>query len=94
MSWLGRNGLQRSNQKLPELRASHHSTRDKIQIPSSPRKKPAAEIFLPRIPAGVQEGPKLLGHVGKLKYSDHDVVDKAKFPELVQRVFIQTIDTT
>jgi hypothetical protein len=36
----------------------------KIQIPSSPCKKPAAEIVLPRIPAGVQVGPELLGHVG------------------------------
>jgi hypothetical protein len=68
--------------------------KDKIQIPSSPRKKPAAEIVLPRIPAGVQVGPELLGHVGKLKYSDHDVADEAKFPELAQRVFIQTIGTT
>jgi hypothetical protein len=42
---------------------------DRVQIPSSPRKKPAAEIVLPRIPAGVQVEPELLGHVGKLKYS-------------------------
>jgi hypothetical protein len=62
--------------------------KDKIQIPSSPRKKPAVEIVLPCIPAGVQVGPKLLGHVGKLKYSDHGVEDEAKFLELAQRVFI------
>jgi hypothetical protein len=68
--------------------------KDKIQIPRSPRKKPAAEIVLPRIPAGVQVGPELLGHVGKLKYSDHDVADEAKFPELAQRVFTQTTGTT
>jgi hypothetical protein len=55
---------------------------DKVQIPSSPRKKPAAEIVLPRIPAGVQVGPELLGHIGKLKYSYHDVSDETKFPNL------------
>jgi hypothetical protein len=67
--------------------------KDKIQIPRSPRKKPATEIVLPRIPEGVQVGPELLGHVGKLKYSDHDVADEAKFPELAKRVFLQTTGT-
>jgi hypothetical protein len=64
---------------------------DRVQIPSSPRKKPAAEIVLPCIPDGVQVEPQLLGQVGKLKYSDHDVSDETKFPELAQRVFMQTI---
>jgi hypothetical protein len=32
-----------------------------------------------------------LGHIKKLKYSDHDVSDKTKFLELAQRVFMQTI---
>jgi hypothetical protein len=64
--------------------------KDKIQIPRSPRKKPAAEIVLPRIPEGVQVGPDLLGYIGKLKYSDHDVADEDKFPELAKRVFLQT----
>jgi hypothetical protein len=67
--------------------------KDKIQIPRSPRKKPAVEIVLPRIPARVQVGPELLGHVGKLKYSDHDIADEAKFPELAQRIFIHTMST-
>jgi hypothetical protein len=67
--------------------------KDKIQIPRSPRKKPATEIVLPRIPEGVQVGPELLGHIGKLKYSDHDVADEAKFLELAKRVFIQTTGT-
>jgi hypothetical protein len=31
-----------------------------------------------------------LGHVRKLKYSDLDVANEAKFPELVKRVFLQT----
>jgi hypothetical protein len=64
---------------------------DRIQIPSSPRKKPAAEIVLPRIPEGVQVDPQLLGHVGKLKYSDHDVADETKYPELAPQVFMQKI---
>jgi hypothetical protein len=36
---------------------------DRIQIPSSPRKKPAAEIVLPRTPEGIQVDSQLLGHV-------------------------------
>jgi hypothetical protein len=67
--------------------------KDKIQIPRSPRKKPAAEIVLPRIPDGVQVGPDLLGYIGKLKYSDHDVADEDKFLELAKRVFVQSTGT-
>jgi hypothetical protein len=67
--------------------------KDKIQIPRSPHKKHATKIILPHIPEGVQLGPELLGHIGKLKYSYHDVADEAKFSELSKRVFIQTIDT-
>jgi hypothetical protein len=62
--------------------------KDKVQIPSSPCKKLVAKIVLPCIPAGVQVGPELLAHVRKLKYSDHDVEDETKFPELVKRVFL------
>jgi hypothetical protein len=80
--------------KLVGILSQPPQSRDKIQIPSSPRKKPAVEILLPCIPAGVHVGPELLGHVGKLKYSDHDVANEAKFLELAQRVFIQTIGTT
>jgi hypothetical protein len=54
--------------------------KDRVQILSSPCKKPAAEIVLPRIPAGIQVEPELLGHVRKLKYFDHDVSDETKFP--------------
>jgi len=32
-----------------------------------------------------------LGHVGKLKFSDHDVVDERKYPELAPQVFMETI---
>jgi hypothetical protein len=64
---------------------------DRIQIPISPQKKPAAEIVLPCILEGVQVDPQLLGHVGKLKYSDHDVVDETKYQELTPQVFMQKI---
>jgi hypothetical protein len=80
--------------EVAEILIQTPQPKEKIQIPISPRKKLVAEIVLPCIPAGVQVGPELLGHVGKLKYSDHDVADEAKFLELAQRVFIQTIGTT
>jgi hypothetical protein len=67
--------------------------KDKIQIPRSPHKKPAAKIILLRIPEGVQVGPDLLGHIGKLKYSDQDVADEDKFLEIAKRVFLQTMGT-
>jgi hypothetical protein len=67
------------------------SKKDKIQIPRSPHKKPVVEIILPRIPDGLQVGPNLLGHVGKIKYLDHDVVDEDKFPELSKRVYMETV---
>jgi hypothetical protein len=64
---------------------------DKVQIPSSPHKKSTTEIDLPHIPVGVQVESELLGHVRKLKYSDHDLSDETNFPELAQRVFMKTI---
>jgi hypothetical protein len=47
--------------------------------------------MLPRIPEEVQVEPQLLGHVGKIKYSDHDVSDDTKYLELAPRVFMQNI---
>jgi hypothetical protein len=47
--------------------------------------------MLPRVPEGVQVDPQLLGHVGKLKYSDHDVSHDTKYPKFVPRVFMQNI---
>jgi hypothetical protein len=58
------------------------SKKDKLQVPRSPRKQPLTTIILPHIPDGVQKGPDLLGHIGKLKYSDHDVTDIDKFLNL------------
>jgi hypothetical protein len=52
-----------------------------IHIPSSPRKTPE----------GIQVDLQLLGHVGKLKFSDHDVVDEIKYLELAPQVFMETI---
>jgi hypothetical protein len=46
---------------------------------------------LPCIPEGVQVDPQLLGHVEKLKYSDHDILDETKYPKLVPMVFMHNI---
>jgi hypothetical protein len=35
--------------------------------------------------------PDLLGHIEKLKYLDHDVIDTDKFPEFMKRVYLQTM---
>jgi hypothetical protein len=44
--------------------------------------QPDATIILSFIPEGVQTTPTLLGCMEKLKYSDHDVADAGKFPEV------------
>jgi hypothetical protein len=64
---------------------------DRVHIPSSPQKKPSSEIVLPHIPEGVQVDPQLLGHVGKIRYSDHDIADETKYLELAPQVFIQKL---
>jgi hypothetical protein len=64
---------------------------DKIMIPSSPHKKSATKIMLPHIPEGVKVEAHLLGHIGKLKYSNHDVSNDTKYPELAPRDFMQNI---
>jgi hypothetical protein len=68
--------------------------KDRIQIPRSPREKPTSEIVPPRIPDGVQVGLELLGHIRKLKYLDHDIVDENKFLELAKRVYMETVGTS
>jgi hypothetical protein len=65
----------------------------KLQIPRSPHKQPLTKIILPRIPYGVQVGPDLLGHIGKLKYSKHDVADEDKFLKLAKRVYLEIVGT-
>jgi hypothetical protein len=32
-----------------------------------------------------------MGHIGKIKYFDHDVSDETKYPELASRVFMKNI---
>ena len=63
----------------------------KIHIPKSPHKKHTTKIVLPHIPDGVQVGPDLLGHIGKLKYSNHDIANTNKFLELAKRVYMEIV---
>jgi hypothetical protein len=72
-----------SSQPLPK--------KDKQQVPRSPRKQPVVALVFPRIPDGVRVKSDLLGHVEKLKYSDHDVTDTEKFPEFTKKVYLQTV---
>jgi hypothetical protein len=67
--------------------------KDKQQVPRSPRKQPVATLILPHITDGVQVESGLLGHIDKLKYSDHDVADTDKFPEFAKRVYLETVGT-
>jgi hypothetical protein len=46
---------------------------------------------LPRIPEGIQVDSQLLGHIGKIKFSDHDVADETKYLEILPQVFMETI---
>jgi hypothetical protein len=33
----------------------------------------------------------MLGHMEKLRYSDHDVIDTDKFPEFAKKVYLETM---
>jgi hypothetical protein len=46
---------------------------------------------LPRTPEGIQVDLQLLGHVGKLKFFDHDVADERKYPKLAPQLFSEII---
>jgi hypothetical protein len=46
---------------------------------------------LPHTPEGIQVDSQPLGHVRKLKFSDHDVAYEIKYPELAPQVFMETI---
>jgi hypothetical protein len=85
-----------SEEQLEAARTSSHPPppkKYKLQVPRSPHKQPIATIILPGMPDGVQVGPDLLGHIGKLKYSYHDVADANKFLELAKRVYMETVGT-
>jgi hypothetical protein len=49
------------------------------------------EIMLPQIPEEVHVDPKLLDHIVNLKYSNHDVSDENKYPEIVAHAFMQKV---
>jgi hypothetical protein len=63
----------------------------KHAVPRSPRKQTATTIFLSHIPEGVRIAGNMLGHVEKLRYSDHDVTKMDKFPEFAKKVYLHTV---
>jgi hypothetical protein len=69
-----------SSQPLPK--------KDKQQVPRSPCKQPVVAIVFPCIQDGVQVKSDLMGHLKKLKYSDHDVTNTYKFLEFEKRVYL------
>jgi hypothetical protein len=44
---------------------------------------------MPKIPKGVKTTNNLVGGVDGLKYSDHDVSDAIKFPDLVAQSYLE-----
>jgi hypothetical protein len=63
----------------------------KQAVPRSPRRQATTTIVLPCIPEGVRIAGNMLGHVEKLRYSDHDVTDMDKFPEFSKKFYLQTV---
>jgi hypothetical protein len=54
-------------------------------------KQDATTIVFPRILEGVCVAANMLGHVEKLRYLDHDVTDKNKFPKFSKKVYLDTM---
>jgi len=46
-------------------------------------------IVMPKIPKGVKANDRMVGGVYALKYSDHDVADTVKFPDLAPLNFLE-----
>jgi hypothetical protein len=69
-------------QKIVE---GHPTVRKKIKTHE------AAEITLPHIPDAVVDVEDMLGKVLKLRYSNHEVRDMEKFPELAEEDYL--VDT-
>jgi hypothetical protein len=57
----------------------------------SPRRKASTTIVLPHILEGVHVTSNLLGHVEKLRYSDHDVTDTNKFLDFAKKAYLDIV---
>jgi hypothetical protein len=64
-------------------------TKGKQTVQRSPCKQKEVTLTLPCIPEGVKILPGILGCVDKLKYSDHDIADRDKFPEFAPQVYME-----
>jgi hypothetical protein len=47
-------------------------------------------IVMPKIPKGVKTDDNMVGGVDSLKYSDHDVSDAIKFPDLAAQSYLES----
>jgi hypothetical protein len=47
-------------------------------------------IVMPKIPNEVKTGDNMVGGVDDLKYSDHDVSDATKFPDLAVQSYLES----
>jgi hypothetical protein len=61
-------------------------TTKQVRLP----KEPKYDLVTPMIPPGVTVEGDMLGAVGSLKFSDHDLADLKKFPELVPHNYLCT----
>jgi hypothetical protein len=47
-------------------------------------------IVMPKIPEGVKVDDEMVGGVDTIRYSDHDVADAVKFPDLVPQNYLES----
>jgi hypothetical protein len=65
-------------------------TREKHAMPRTPSKQKELTLSLSQIPEGVKVLDDMLGCMKKLKYVDHDVADRGKFPKFAQQVYMES----
>jgi hypothetical protein len=82
--------MKRKEQWRLELRVNHHNAREKIVARSS-CKQTMTTIVLSRILEGVHVTGNLLGHMEKVRHSDHDVIDTDKFLEFSKKFYLDTV---
>jgi hypothetical protein len=78
------------HEDVPEVGASSPQGKKKKQVESSVQGVQCAqaelEIVMPQIPEGVKADDEMVGGVNTMKYSDHDVADAVKFPDLATKL--------
>jgi hypothetical protein len=64
--------------------------REESSVQGIKRTQAELAIVIPKIPEGVKVDDEMVGGLDTIKYSDHDVADAVKFPDLAPQNYLES----